>query len=166
MSCTTRLASSLTPELWTKIFVHMEELAENPYPFPHFTFDQKQPQGEMHQLKLVCKQFRDIFASHPGLVQRLYIGEDFLATSLPSLLDWMQQSKGSVQTFQSTCERPLVDIVLTALLSSTSSMNIADVREVSSCSILMIARFTRLEKIKLDTCVCHLDLAPLGVLQR
>lgn len=75
-------------------------------------FNRKERQAEVHQLKLVCKQFRDVYASHPGLVERLYVSFSFSVSSLPSLLAWVQQNKGSVRCFLSDCGSPLVDAVL------------------------------------------------------
>ena len=159
---------SLMPELWAKIFVHLEESAKSSHPFPQDTLDPQQHQREMPQLKLVCKQFRDIFASNSGLVQRLYLSVDFPDTSLPNLLDWMQQSKSSLQTFQSTCKSPVVEIVLTALLSSKSSITFVNIRhDISTWSIPIIASFTTLEKCCLNhSSDLHVHLAPLGVLKR
>ena len=73
---------ALTPELWSNVFAHVEELPEN---FDTQPQDQQQNQAEVHQLKLVCKQFRDICASHSVLVQRLYLADGFSSErSLPS----------------------------------------------------------------------------------
>ena len=56
---------ALTPELWTKIFAHLEELPD----FLDWDDEEQEPnQAKVHQLKLVCKQFRDVDASHSGLV--------------------------------------------------------------------------------------------------
>ena len=63
-------APALPPELWAKVFSHLEELPETIEPWDDP--DQKQNQAEVHQLKLVCRQFRDILASHSGLMQHLY----------------------------------------------------------------------------------------------
>lgn len=167
-----RNAPFLTPELWAKIFVHLGE-SEVGNLQPYHILDQQQHQREMHQLKLVCKQFNGIFASNFGLVQQLYLTEGFLVSSLPSLLAWLQQSKRSVRTFQSTCKSPLLEVVLAALLSSESRIKLMGICVSSACSIPVVARFTRLEKCflanngeHLDTADYHLDLTPLKAFSR
>ena len=159
------VAPFLTPELWAKVFAHLQELPDTISPFDDP--DQKQNQAEVHQLKLVCKHFRDICVTDPTLVQRVYLDTGFSARALPSLLGWLEKSKSSVQIFQSTCYSPLIDAVLAVLASSEPSIRMVDVCNVSACSISLVAMFTRLEKCGL----CHenteeLDLAPLEGLPR
>lgn len=139
-----QIVPSLTPELWSNVFAHVEELPEN---FGNHQQDQRRNQAEVHQLKLVCKQFRDIYASHSGLVQRLYLGFSS-ERSLPSLIAWLQQNKSSIQTFQSEEEgNSLVDVVLSLLVSSETSMRMVNVFDVGVCSIPLIATFSSLEKV-------------------
>ncbi|KAL3151085.1 hypothetical protein ABBQ38_012955 [Trebouxia sp. C0009 RCD-2024] len=97
--------SFLTTELWAKVFRHLDELLDNVIP--------KQHQAEMHQLKLVCKQFRETFSSHSGLVERLYLGYDLSAGRLPRLLAWLKKNKSSIQILHSKCESSVFEIVLT-----------------------------------------------------
>lgn len=99
-------------------------------------------QKQVHRVKLVCKHFKEIHASQPGLVQCLYIGQAFAVSSLPSLLMWLHQSKSTLQIFQSTSATLLVDIVLSGLVSSDLSIKLVDVWNVSAMSIPMIATFT------------------------
>lgn len=159
-----RNGPSLTPELWAKVFAHLQELPK----YASFGDDQvqKQHQAGIHQLKLVCKQFKNIYASHTGLVQRLYLCRDFSVTSLPSLLAWLQQGKSSVRMFSSPCEGQLVYAVLAGLAASQPSMRMIGC-VLDAFSISLVASFTNLRKCaiwQLDE--EHLDLAPLRVLPK
>lgn len=126
----------------------------------------KQHQAEVHQLKLVCKQFRNVYASHTGLVQRLYLSRDFSVASLPSLLAWLHQSKSSVHMFTSPCEGQLVYAVLAGLAASQPSMRMIGC-VLDTFSISLVASFTNLQKCAIwQHEEEHLDLAPLRVLSR
>ena len=124
----------------------------------------KQNQLEVHQLKVVCKQFRDIHATYEGLVQQLYISSIFPVRSLLSLLAWLQQNKGSVQSFRAMNDSSL-DAVLTGLVTSEQCMKVVDIAGVSACSISLVAAFTKLEKCAImHESAGVLDLKPLAVL--
>ena len=156
-------APALTPELWAKVFALVEEVPT----IARIAPDHRRNQAEVHQLKLVCKQFKDLHASHPELVQRVYLGDEISARRLPSLLTWLQQSKPSVQLFQSTCGSPLVDAVLAVLTALKHSMKMFFVCHVSTSSVSILAMFTNLEKCSLGHDDVHeLDLTPLGQLSR
>lgn len=159
---------SLTPELWAKVFGLMED---KPEVIGHWDDTLEtlawQNQMELHQLKLVCKQFRQVYASHARLIQRLYLCNGFSARLLPGLLSWLQQNKSSIKTFQSAKARPFVDAVLAGLVSSEQRIKAADVYDVSTCSLSLLAAFTSLEKCALwHKSTDPLDLAPLGNLPK
>ena len=163
-----RNASILTPELWAEVFTHLELRPDN-VDIRDKTEHLKQRlnQKEVHQMKLVCKHFKQIHASQPSLVQRLYISQAFAATSLPSLLIWLHQSKSLLQLFQSTLEGLLVDVVLAGLVSPESNIKLLHMSDVSARSIPMIATFTCLGKCALGhDRLDRLDLSPLGGLPK
>ena len=113
----------------------------------------------------MCKQFREIYSGHPGIVQALYLNCDTTVGTLPSLLAWLQQNKSSVQTFRAESGGPLAEAVLEALVSLRSSLKSVGIGVISACSLSSLAVFTRLETCALwrpDPDV--LDLAPLGSL--
>lgn len=160
---------SLTPELWAKVFALVEKRPETIENIADLTFTThrlaRQEQAQVHQLKLVCKQFRDIYATHSGLTQRMFLYQSFPARLLPGLLAWVQQNKISVQIFQSAEPSSLMDAVLTGLVLSEQYIRLANLRSVSACSISLIATFRTLEKCGLWSKPRHyLDLAPLGSL--
>lgn len=158
-------AITLTPELWAEVFAHLEERSSTLTLYDDVK--QKQSQKEVHQIKLVCKQFRLIHASHPGLVQKVHLYSDFCVRSLPSLLAWLLHNKSSVHVLQSACGSPLLDAVLAGLVSLESHMRVVNLDGVSTCSIPIIATFAALQKCALQhEQNGHLDLEPLRALSR
>ena len=158
-----RNAPSLPPELWARVFAHLEQRPDriDAY-FASFHSDQ----AKVHRLKLVCKQFRSIYGSHSDLVQRLYLDTHFSVALLPSLLAWLHQNKGSLRLFCSECTSPLVDIVM-AGLSPAPNMNTVDVVDVSACTVSLVGTYKRLEKCILAHLASeHVGLAPLGALPK
>ena len=151
---------NLTPELWAKVFAYLED---RPGPIRPITTQWRQ-QSEVHRLKLVCKQFREIYSSHPGIVQALYL--NFITVrKLPSLLAWLQQNKSSLQTFRAELGGPLVEAVLEALVLRPSSLKSIGIGGISAISLSSLAVFTRLEMCAFWNPYSDvLDLTPLGSL--
>ncbi|KAL3155098.1 hypothetical protein ABBQ38_011160 [Trebouxia sp. C0009 RCD-2024] len=166
-------ALPLTPELWAKVFSHLEErpqtvtIHDTKQLETQADLGHRQNQKEVHRIKLVCKQFRKVHASHPGHVQRLYLSRGFSHRSLTSLLAWLQRNKSTVKTCQSMCRSPLVNAVLAGLVSLKPCLTDLHVCSINSCSISIIAAFTGLER-----CVLRykkeerLDLESLGSLPK
>ena len=76
---------SLAPELWTEIFAQLEWRPQDVKIWDdHDHLELKQNQLEVHQLKLVCKQFRDLYATHSDLVQQLYVCYQFTVGLYPA----------------------------------------------------------------------------------
>ena len=157
---------SLTPELWAKVFEHLDDGLGSAGFWRDISWDRlllQRHQQQLHQLKLVCKEFHESFASHPGLVPALYLRPELSVRSLPSLLAWLQQHRSSVQRFWSECGSSFVEAVLGALVLLDSSLKSVGVGDISPCSLSSLAVFT-----KLETCSFwqhhsqDLDLEPLG----
>ncbi len=64
-------APLLNPDVWTEIFVRLENRQFGTWSWNDA--EVRQQQRELHQLKLVCKQFNDISTSQPELVQGLHL---------------------------------------------------------------------------------------------
>ena len=152
-------APSLTVDLWAKVFAHLKDILEDEYEcLPHHS------QVMMHQLKLVCKQFRQTFTSHSGLVRKKFLGSSFSERQLPSLLAWLQKSQGSVRAVMSICNAPLLEVVLAQLQSSQLSIEWMDVYGVSPS---LLTAFSSLERCALkNTKASDLDLEPLSCLAK
>lgn len=117
----------------------------------------------------MCKQSRDIFAAHPGLVRQVFISSTFSSRALPSLLAWLQQTKDTVQALQSA-DGSSLDAVLTALMTSGQPIKVRDIRLQTltySCarSTTLVSAFMRLEECALSYQGSEaLDLTSLRVL--
>ena len=156
-----KTAPSLTPELWATVFAHLEQR-----PAYITLYDASRRQAEVHQLKLVCKQFRSILESHSELVQRLYLHNHFSFALLPSLLAWLHQNKGAIREFWSNCKSPLVDIVMAGLLSAPS-IGVVDILDVSACTLPLVGTYNSLEECTFRHRKSeHVGLAPLGGLPK
>lgn len=79
-------------ELWAKVFAYLED---RPGPIRPVTA-QWQQQSEVHRPKLVCKQFRETYSSHPEIVQALYLNSDVTVGSLPSC--WLGYNRTKAQS--------------------------------------------------------------------
>ena len=163
-----RNAPSLTPELWAEVFAHLELRPDSINVWEQDEeLNYQVNQKEVHQMKLVCKHFKEIYASQPCLVQRLSLHQAFGVSSLPSLLLWLHQSKSSLHIFHSSTPNSVVDLVLACLVSSESSIKLVEVSDVTARSVPLIGTFTSLCKCALahstDEC---LDLLPLGSLPK
>ncbi len=123
----------LTSELWTEVFAHVET-ARIGYRSWYDIEDDQQNQRQLHQLRLVCKQFNEVFAAQPLFLKRLSLPLAFPKSSLPSLVAWLQQSKDCLQIFEANCVSPTVDVVLGALTSITSQLKFINVAGVLDCT--------------------------------
>ena len=151
-------APSLSIDLWAKVFQHMKEMLEDEYS------PEKNSQAQMHQLNLVCKQFKQTVASHSELVQRLFLCPLFSDSLLLSLLAWLRKNQGSVRTLKSRCKGPLVEVILAQLQSSQLTVEWVD---VSGASPSLLTAFSNLERCELqNTTGSSVDLEPLGCLAK
>ena len=154
----------LTSELWTKVFAHVEAAKMGYRTFNKIEQDQHN-QRQLHQLRLMCKQFNEVFAAHPLFLKRLSLPQAFPISSLPSLLAWLHQSKDCLEVFEASCGGPTVDVVLGALTSVTSQLKHITVAS-TACSIQLLGRFLSLETCALNSRTGSLNLTPLQALPK
>lgn len=161
-----RTVSPATPllnsDIWTEIFARLgdRQVETGSLDDPKA----RQQQRELQQLKLVCKQFSDIFISQPGLIQGLHLHSKFPSSAVTSLLAWLRRSSGSVHVFTSSCDTSLMHTVLVGLMVSSPLLRIINISNTTSWSIQLAAAFTSLEKCALQCPACqpqYLDLTPL-----
>ncbi len=156
----------LTAELWTEVFAHVEA-AQIRYRSWDDVEDGKENQRQLHQLRLVCKQFNGIFASQPFFLRRLSLPLAFPSSSLPSLLAWLQQNKNCLTVFEANCSSRMADVVLGALTSSTSQLKLIDLSDASTaCSLQLLGSFSSLEMCGLSSADGVLNLTPLQALPK
>ena len=158
--------SSLTAELWTEVFAHVEA-AQIRYRNWHDVEDDQHNQRQLHRLRLVCKQFYEIFAAQPLFVRRLSLRDAFPSSSLPSLLTWLQQNKSCLELFEANCSSHMADVFLSALTSSTSQLKLIDIGHASTaCSVQLLGSFSSLEMCALSSAEGVLHLTPSQALPK
>lgn len=82
----TVVAKQLPLEVWARIFDHLRPDTEGAAaPSMYEVAMVMADQAHFHTLKLVCSQFRDVFAVHPDLSNEVSIGSAAY-TQLPGLL--------------------------------------------------------------------------------
>ncbi|KAL3152700.1 hypothetical protein ABBQ38_012293 [Trebouxia sp. C0009 RCD-2024] len=150
--------ASLTEDLWAKVFWHLEEMLEAEY-------QPEDSQASMHRLNLVCKQFRQAFVSHAGVVrQRILLSHSFSHKLLPSLLAWLDKKQSSVRALVSRRQGPIVAVVLAQLQSPQPTINLVEVYGVSPA---LLTAFSNLERCELrNNKGSDMNLEPLGGLPR
>ncbi len=141
-------APLLNPNVWTEVFARLE--ARQVETGSCDDANARQQQRELHQLKLVCKQFSAIFTSQPQLVQRLHLHSNFPANAITSLLAWQRRSNASVQVFTSSCDTSLMHTVMAGLIVSSPHLTVIDISVTTSWSIQLMAAFTSLERCALQ----------------
>ncbi len=154
-------APLLNPDVLTEIFARLENRQFGTWSWNDAKL--RQQQRELHQLKLVCKQFNDISTSQPELVQGLHLHSNFPRNATVSLLAWLRRSSGAVQTFTSSCDTSSMHAVMAGLIAS-SPLRVLDISNTTSWSMQLAAAFTSLEKCALQQKsgeVQYLDLTPL-----
>ena len=155
-----------TPELWTKVFAHVET-AQMGYRTWNDIEDDQQNQRRLHQLRLVCKQVNEVFAAQPLFLKRLSLPKAFPISSVPSLLGWLQQSKDCAEVLEANCACPTVDVVLGALTSIRSQLKLVSVLDASTaCSMQLLGSFSSLETCTLSSLRGSLNLTPLQALPK
>ena len=129
--------------------------------------DDQHNQRQLHRLRLVCKQFNEIFAAQPLFVRRLSLREAFPSSSLPSLLTWLQQNKSCLEVFEANCSSHMADVFLSALTSSTSQLKLIDIGHASTaCSVQLLGSFSSLEMCALSSAEGDLHLTPSQALPK
>ncbi len=129
--------------------------------------DDQQNQRRLHQLRLVCKQFNEVFAAQSLFLKRLSLPKAFPISSLPSLLGWLQQSKDCLEVLEANCPSPTVDVVSGALTSIRSQLKLVSVWDASTaCSMQLLGSFSSLETCTLSSLRGSLNLTPLQALPK
>lgn len=120
-------------------------------------------QAEYAKLRLVCKQYNDIYSLQRP--QTLSLFKDCSGESLCSLLKWLQGCKDSLQVLETTCRSPCFEAVLKAVASASSQLRIIDTDAISNNSVQLMAHCKLLTTCALsEPVVSPLDLSSLQVL--
>ena len=121
---------------------------------------------QYHNLRLVCKAFRDLFRKHPSLSDRVLVREGLPGSRLPQLLNALHRNQASTQTLISFAEAPAADAALAVLLCPTPRLQKLTLDWASETTLHLVSVFTSLtfceilQPVKEDA----LDVAPLSSL--
>ena len=99
------------------------------------------------QLRMVCKQFDDVYAVH---MHRLNLPISFPTSALPGLLAWLWQSRVSITVFEAICATSVTDVILGAFVLSSAPLRVINVSHVSSCSLELLSAFLCLKQCSLS----------------
>ena len=139
-----RAPPALTPEIWAKIFAYLED--EHTAFRSYNEIQSRQEVQQRLQLRMVCKQFNDVYAVH---MHRLNLPVSFPTSALPGLLAWLRQSRVSITVFEATCGTSVTDANLGAFVLSCAPLRVIDVSRVSSCSMELLSAFLCLKQCSL-----------------
>ena len=121
---------------------------------------------QYHNLRLVCKAFRDLFRKHPSLSDRVLVRKGLPGSRLPQLLNAVHRNQASAQTLISFAEAPAADAALAVLLCPTLRLQKLTLDWASETTLHLVSVFTSLtfceilQPVKEDA----LDVAPLSSL--
>ena len=120
-------------------------------------------QAEYMKLRLVCKQYNQIYNLQKPSTLSLFKHCD--GDSLHSLLLWLQGCKTSLQVIETTCTSQCMESLLEAIANSPSSLQIVDTDGVSNRSVQLMAHCKLLTTCGLsEPSVTPLDVLPLQAL--
>jgi len=99
---------------------------------------------QYHNLRLVCKAFRDLFRKHPSLSDRVLVREGLPGSRLPQLLNALHRNQASTQTLISFAEAPAADAALAVLLCPTPRLQKLTLDWASETTLHLVSVFTSL----------------------
>ena len=159
------MASLLPVELWANVFsflgVKVDEDAEATIAYVEFAA------GHLKwfaQLQLVCRKFRAVLQTHPGIMSTVVLPYEFKDSLWSNLFEWTKGRTSSIHTFVADCTQPRLDIALAGLGSQQAELETAVCRECGSSSIHMLSMFSTLKSCTLSGATAEVDLSPLGTL--
>ena len=124
-------------------------------------------QRRYHQLKLVCRKFKQVFDQHPDLSNQVILAKGNKAHMIPSLLVWLRHSSRCIHKFTAFCGGSTQEMVLAALSSLSPNMAEVYLAGPSRPALLGLSAFTSLVSCDLfKPAEASLSLQPLqGLVQ-
>jgi len=120
-----------------------------------------------HNLRLVCKAFRDLFKKHPSLSDCVWVREGLPASRLPQLLKALHTNQASTQSLISDAQAPAAVASLAVLLCPTPRLQNLTLNWASETTVHLVSAFTSLtfcEILQPEDALDALDAAPLSSL--
>ena len=123
---------------------------------------------QYHNLRLVCKGFRDLFRKHPSLSDYVLVREGLPGSRMPQLLNVLHRNQASTETLISfAVEAPTAEAALAVMLCPTPRLQKLTLNWASETTIHLVSAFTSLtfcEIWQLWQPEDALDVAPLSSL--
>ena len=170
------LSDELTAKVLSIFAKGMFERATESAQLVALQFTDDRVEYPLHEMRLVCKQFKKVVDHHPDLATQLFLRQDFPSTGVGNLIRWIQDHRSAVRTLVSTSGSPLTEVALAALVTASAggTSNVGNVllHEVSAVSLSMLTAFSSLHGCTLSRSYCErpgeeqsiLSLSPLQVL--
>ena len=99
------------------------------------------------RLRLACKLFKALYDEQ---AQRLVVGVEVDITRLPGLLSWLHKSQVSTRVLQATCDKPILDSVLSGLAVLNAPLTCVSIMEFDEATFVLLSAFRTLAKIWLS----------------
>ncbi len=101
-------------------------------------------QADVHGLRLVCRDFNDVFKRNPDVTRLLYLSCSLSRKSLDGLLKWLRTNTPSIRALRADCSRRCLQQVLSEL-HSIALMATVNINRCDAAKVLQLSRFTGLE---------------------
>lgn len=161
--------TQLPLDVWARIFQHLEavnakELTCSLLPEARRVALDTANQAHFHQLQLVCSKFRDVFAEHPDLSNRIIVSKSIAHPFIPSILLWIQRWRSSIRNVSCCSGKEHQEMLLGALACPDSMLNTIHLTKASQNSVHALPVFSSLSRCDLHGQQGHLDLTALQAL--
>ena len=153
-----QITRSMPDAVWVRIFQLIQDAD-----FTHWTnFDNDaKRQANLHGLRLVCKEFSDVFKRNPDVTRLLYLSCSLSRKSLDGLLKWLRINTPSIRALRADCCRRYFQQVLNEL-HSVALVATVSINRCNAAKVLQLSRLTGLEYcILASTSGAPLDLKAL-----
>ena len=118
-------------------------------------------QADLHGLRLVCREFNDVFKRNPDVTHLLHLSCNLSRKSLDGLLKWLRTNPPSIRALRADCSRHCLQQVLSEL-HSIALMATVNITRCYAAQVLQLSKFTGLKYCKLVSISSGpLDLKPL-----
>ena len=117
-------------------------------------------QAHYHQLRLVCRRFRNIFQQHLQLSRQVMLSCCFTHDSLLSFYSWLQRHETAVQSIKIFSHTQFLEPALKALKDLAPGLVNVQVRSCSPSAVVLLSFFTSMVVCQLQSRQC-LDISDL-----
>jgi hypothetical protein len=144
--------------VWVRIFQLIQDADFTDWMYFN---DVAKTQANLHGLRLVCKEFDDVFKRNPDVTRLLYLPRSLSSQSLGSVLKWLRINTLLIRGLRADCRKSYFQEVLSEL-QSIALVTTVSIDECDATKVLLLSRLTGLEHCMLfSKSTGRLDLKPL-----